>query len=904
MNQDGGPPVALIVPEQEGDNAVIIHNAVNVDDDVDLNVALGEDLDIDDRIERILLFGIPQGPPMVIPSPLLFKMIQEGCTCTSLLSGRLSDRVGCRRIVQICVEQPQLAAYSSSPFSRTPLHEACLRNSCSHVIQALIQANPAGALQEDDAGNIPLHLLFVDNNFGFVQPDEMVVICKDLLQVNPAQMVTTVNQNGDTPLHFACLATENRSHGNIFLKILSANPACAAILNRHLQTPLLLYCKQRHAQIEVATRILLAHPFANHQADSTGKTPLHNACKNLHTDLICFLLQHAPGNARRPTHENMTPAHLLCQGQPRDTHLPALEALLQAAPDALRVTDSDHGRTPLHIACRVQRASLAVIQRLVYANPEAVAMVDGEHYTALHHACENGADAEIIALLLSACPMAASIVTRKQDFAIHIACGANLSTKTVTLLIGTNKKALTMTNDYGFTPLHCVCRAYQPRMGIVQAILEVCPSCVVFKTHGGETPIHLACSSAAFVGVLQLLTLAHKTVTGDATDSCDERQNSTTNKVGNTPLHEACFRGASFDHIETLAKATPEWIVAKNNAGYTPLQVMCKGGLLDKRVVKAFSRIRGQEVFSVMDPSGHTPLHSACRVGTNVAAIRSIIRAFPEALHLKTTYGDNPLHLACFRGAGADVVNEVARASCDGRHKALLERNTAGLSPIGIAMQEFHTVRSKSASICCVTSTYDTAQLRAFDVLATLVKILFYGTSHHEEVSGPASLVKACVCLHRLGVRLDPTFIRRAIHVHPEEVRLKDSDGNYPLHIEANIPVEKMSILDGATKQGCCGGKCHSRTGVLVTLFQAYPEATHVQNKANEFPLGLMMHSGRSWDNTFALVLRNFPPALHWYNGMDDKIISLILSRVSKECGLDTLYEILNSRPDMVRRRL
>ena len=50
--------------------------------------------------------------------------------------------------------------------------------------------------------------------------------------------------------------------------------------------------------------------------------------------------------------------------------------------------------------------------------------------------------------------------------------------------------------------------------------------------------LYVMYTCAAFVGVLQLLTLAHKTVTGDATDSCDERQNSTTNKVGNTPLHE------------------------------------------------------------------------------------------------------------------------------------------------------------------------------------------------------------------------------------------------------------------------------------------------------------------------------------------------------------------------------
>ena len=62
-----------------------------------------------------------------------------------------------------------------------------------------------------------------------------------------------------------------------------------------------------------------------------------------------------------------------------------------------------------------------------------------------------------------------------------------------------------------------------------------------------------------------------------------------------------------------------------------------------------------------------------------------------------------------------------------------------------------------------------------------------------------------------------------------------------------------------------------------------------------------MIQNGRLWDQTFSLVLRTFPPALHWYKGMDDqKFVPLILHKTSKECGPDTLYELINSRPDMI----
>jgi ankyrin repeat protein len=172
---------------------------------------------------------------------------------------------------------------------------------------------------------------------------------------------------------------------------------------------------------------------------------------------------------------------------------------------------------------------------LLQTNPEAASIPDCEHYLPLHHACEIGCDSQIIASLLDNYPSAAHAMTRKQDSALSLACTCNKSVESVRLLIQTNADALVKKNDYGFAPLHCVCRAYQPRMGIVQALLDACPACIALKTHGGETPVHLACSnSGAFVGVLQLLATAQNKRTGDTNDLvlADKPM---TNKVGNTP---------------------------------------------------------------------------------------------------------------------------------------------------------------------------------------------------------------------------------------------------------------------------------------------------------------------------------------------------------------------------------
>ena len=344
--------------------------------------------------------------------------------------------------------------------------------------------------------------------------------------------------------------------------------------------------------------------------------------------------------------------------------------------------------------------------------------------------------------------------------------------------------------------------------------------------------------------------------------------------------------------------ANPEWILVRNNAGYSPLQILCKNGRIDERIVTTFSRIGGPEIFSVIDSTGNTPLHSALREDTDVATLKCLIRALPDALHSKTIYGDSPLHLACFRRANPDVVREVAIASSDGHISPVLEPNTAGQTPIGIAMDEFRSVCQGGS--CCVVSDYRSDQKRTFQVLATLVKILFYGPNFHQDDANQ-SLVRACVALHRKDVRLDPAFIRRAIHLYPEEARVLDEDGNYPLHIEASIPVEKMPLLDAAN--GCCRGVCHKRMGILRMLLEMFPDATMVRNTSGEFPLGLMIQNGRLWGHTIALALRAFPPALHWYHGLDDRLLPLILEKASKECGADTLFALINSRPDVLTRR-
>ncbi len=322
-------------------------------------------------------------------------------------------------------------------------------------------------------------------------------------------------------------------------------------------------------------------------------------------------------------------------------------------------------------------------------------------------------------------------------------------------------------------------------------------------------------------------------------------------------------------------------------------------------IVTLFSRLCGPKIFSSTDLMGNTPLHSAVREETDVEALRAIIRAYPEALHMKTTYEDTPLHLACLRRVHPDVVFEIAVASSTGLEMALvnyngrlspiLVPNTAGQTPIGIALEEYQ--KQCQGNACSVQTDLTLTQMRSFATLAVLTKLLYYGPSDNGNRS--QSLVRACVALHRKGARIDPAFIHRALHLYPEDARFVDDEGNMPLHIEASIPVEKMSLLDSGMPS-CCDGNCHKRLSVLRKLLEIYPEAARHRNNMGDFPLNLMVRNGRPWDSSFALAIRTYPQAFHWVQNIEVNLLPHILARIANNCGSDTVFTLIKSRPEFL----
>lgn len=473
-------------------------------------------------------------------SSYLYDMIREDYICRSILTSRQKS---CDRVVEHCTQNSTEAFYIGHQ-GRIPLHEACLRGSCLHIVESLLTANAAGALLVDHRGNTPLHLLFIDfSTRSAASPKEIDLIVQKLLQIAPQHLAIAGNDEGSNPLHIACMTPETTVDPHSLIQLIQENPLCVAQLNNKNQSALRLHCQRSNASLEVAQILYQANPNALTILDGEdGWAPIHYAAANANFPLIKYLVEQSPKSASLRTTNGLTALHILCRQTPTTAQLPAINLLLEADPSSIVQKDYSHQCTPLHLVCRGSRICLLVVKRLLKANHTVASIPDAEHYLPLHHASAIGCEPEIIGLLLEDYPQAASVLTRKQDSALSLACSCNRSVETVRLLIRANREAMVKKNDYGFAPLHCVCRAYQPRMAIVEELLEACPSSIALKTHAGETPVHLACSnSGAFVGVIQLLTLAQNKETGSTSEdlldaSADMGQSKlTVNKIGNTP---------------------------------------------------------------------------------------------------------------------------------------------------------------------------------------------------------------------------------------------------------------------------------------------------------------------------------------------------------------------------------
>ena len=512
----------------------------------------------------------------------------------------------------------------------TPLHIACKKRSNSKaltIVNALIEmgCNPNVVNKN---GELPLHIA-ATHSLGLVR-----------LFATSSDLVNAQDNSGNTPLHIACKHTRL----NIMKYLLTETECKTDCANKHGELPLHLACqsKQRkyfeslasvkipgirfkssrvpqinptNVYYEALSLICTKTPEALiNQRDQNGDTPLHIACRYATITEIEVILKHgnptesitsANSRGELPFH-NMIMQQTMCK-------IKILERFLGYTNDFDVNVQLKNGNTALHIACK--RGQNAIIQFLIETLKCDVSLKNSEGDLALHIACRvTGNCIETVKLVAK--DLTDSDINHQNhvgDTPLHIICSIHSgygeywerNVPIVEYLVE-RRCNTNILNNRQELPIYLACK-YQS-IAVVKQLFQLHTSTAVTKvTLNGDTVLHAACQNVLtkgeaileylfdnLQGILQIidkanhdeelpLTVASRKMSVKAVEMLSKCDINHADKLGNTPLHEACKLNPSADVASFLLKH-PNFNKCPNVLnchGETPLHLASKANKLD-----------------------------------------------------------------------------------------------------------------------------------------------------------------------------------------------------------------------------------------------------------------------------------------------------------------------------------
>ena len=259
------------------------------------------------------------------------------------------------------------------------------------VIFGLISRWPEIVLARDENGLLPIHVA--------CQEGAPLVVVQRLLQARPETTMSPTNDRRCMlPLHLACrfYNGRNKEKSRIIRYLCKSNPTSLQLTCSNGETPLHLVCRNYFCTAKDVRFLSRQFPKAlTIQSRKDGKTPLHIACEKHYmerkqgthvphpsddnpssssSEIVHYLVQLQPNALRMANHRGELPLHSCVKGfQPT----PLVHFLLHQYPYAATHQDR-HGRTPLHLSTLQRMPSHSTTQALLQAFPDAVLMTDDQ----------------------------------------------------------------------------------------------------------------------------------------------------------------------------------------------------------------------------------------------------------------------------------------------------------------------------------------------------------------------------------------------------------------------------------------------------------------------------------------------------------------------------------------------
>ena len=603
--------------------------------------------------------------------------------------------------VEVLLKHPKCDPNYCNRSGHTSLHLACL-GSHTEIVQLLCNIPRCDVnLQSWKTHDSPLHIASLK---------------LDIIQVltqNPMLDINTTNNEGNTPLHLACLFTQP----NVVQFLLDKQSCNPNVQNKVGNAPLHLACL--NGNIVILRSLFSCQGINPYITNVLGKTPLGVACDNCCTTVVNFLLIEKHCKLFHSTHKAETlkkVVHLACYNAQYDIlklfiemmpcsqnngctntepmreildnillcscqegYLELLHLLVQKHCNLHEWID-EHGNTLLHIA--LDSNHVGAVRFLVEEHSCDPNQQNNVGYSPLYLAARNN-QVEIVKVLLrgkqfedTTCQRTLrghedvldqpEVVTRGIT-PLHVAC-LNQSTEMTQTLVEQSRCSPNCQDDVGYTPLHIACT--NGHTEIVISLLSHQQTNPNIQTDRGQTPLDIACLSTHLnPKIIHLLLTDKRHAEIDQNKELIKRILYISGVTGSVDL----LKILGIKHYDLLCNGS-------YGNGDSLMHIVC---LYNQHEALKFLLEEYNLEPNHTDDFGNTPLHLACyHCHENV--VKVLIKLAPYCdPNIQNQDGDTPLHILCRkseRGILELIINNVI---CD-----TSSRNKNGNTPLHVAALE------------------------------------------------------------------------------------------------------------------------------------------------------------------------------------------------------------------------
>jgi ankyrin repeat protein/serine/threonine protein kinase len=601
------------------------------------------------------------------------------------------------------------------------LHVALSNKAEGWKIKQLLETNPGMEMERNSDGNTPLHE-------GLKSQADVT----DLIHFGSSAVISTVNQEGELPLHIAC---ERGAPLYIMSELVSAYPqAVKAQTNLYFQTPLHYLMNSKSASLSKIKLLLEACPEASKIQDKYGRTAFLLGVEHGAPQDVLEALYHAfpeaaglkpivdvsslePGRSAVEFSATALPEELAAKFQNGKRRGELLDEQLKGyIPHGFR---QRHEFNILHVALS-KGAPVELIRMVLEINPKMAegkttegncpfmeGLIAGAKEEALHAVldasekvsctCNNNnneyalhmaapkASLSLVRRIVLANPEASMAQSLNEDeMPLHRLMASQYSDELVELVLSKFRKAACVRDRFGRTPLHAAVNNRAPSNTIL-AVVKAFPEALGIEDNHKRTPL----DDATFLDYLplEMLKLSYE-------EACKERDfvvndilqkykpvSSHVNQGWNS-LHVALSKGASSQEIDILLESSPNMARKQNEMGNFPLNV----GLLEVAINQILADVLIAHPDACKSPNnnGDYALHHSA-YSSSPMIIEMILSIYPDAINIpNTSFGKMPLHVLVgqkSRDVGIDAIRRLVTET------SIKARDKDGNTPLHIAIK-------------------------------------------------------------------------------------------------------------------------------------------------------------------------------------------------------------------------